>query len=55
MSREEIVLEIVRLRAKMHDLVNVGADYAKLLKASQELDNYIVMYHRATEEMAYGV
>ncbi len=47
MSREEIVLEIVYLRAKLNELVDAGADYNKILIASQELDQFIVMYHRA--------
>jgi len=45
-SREETVLEIVRLRAKLHDLVDAGADYNEILATGQELDKYIVLYHR---------
>ncbi|AGL03424.1 aspartyl-phosphate phosphatase Spo0E family protein [Desulfoscipio gibsoniae] len=47
MSREEIIAEIERLRARMYDLVDAGANYDDLILASQELDRYIVMYHIA--------
>ncbi len=50
MSREEIILEIVRLRARLHDLVDAGANYDALLTTSQELDKYIVMYHNAIRQ-----
>lgn len=46
MSRIELLKEIERLRAKMNDLAAAGADLARLLEISQELDKLIVAYHR---------
>ncbi len=47
MSREDLVIEIVCLRARLQDLVDAGAKYDDLLTTSEELDRYIVMYHKA--------
>ncbi len=44
MSKEEIIWEIVRLRAQLHDLIDAGTDNDKLLTISQKLNKYIVMY-----------
>ncbi|TYO93331.1 aspartyl-phosphate phosphatase Spo0E family protein [Desulfallas thermosapovorans] len=46
MSREEILLEIEHLRARLYNLIDAGASFDELLQASQMLDNFIVMYHR---------
>lgn len=47
MSREEILLEIEHLRARLYNLVDAGAGFDELLQASQMLDDFIVMYYRA--------
>ena len=47
MSRAELRAEIERLRSEMNGLAAAGAEYARVLKVSQELDKLIVMYHRA--------
>lgn len=46
-SCKELLDEIERLRAEMVGLATAGAEYARVLEVSQELDKLIVMYHRA--------
>ncbi|WP_347490342.1 aspartyl-phosphate phosphatase Spo0E family protein [Desulfoscipio sp. XC116] len=55
MSREEIIAEIERLRARMYDLVDAGTNNDDLIMASQELDRYIVMYHMAANLDSYTI
>lgn len=46
MSHEDLILEIERLRSKMHTMATCGVDYTSILKVSKELDELIVFYHR---------
>jgi hypothetical protein len=45
---DELMAEIERLRSVMHRLNDEGADYSKILAASQELDILIVKYYKFT-------
>jgi hypothetical protein len=45
---DKLMAEIDRLRSDMHRLAYEGAEYSKLLAASQELDILIVKYYKFT-------
>ena len=43
---DKLMAEIERLRSAMHRLNDEGADYSRILAASQELDILIVNYYK---------
>ena len=45
---DKLMAEIERLRSVMHRLADEGAEYRKILAASQELDFLIVKYYKFT-------
>jgi hypothetical protein len=45
---DKLKADIERLRSVMHRLAGEGADYSKILAASQELDILIVKYYKFT-------
>ncbi|OPY57673.1 MAG: Spo0E like sporulation regulatory protein [Pelotomaculum sp. PtaU1.Bin035] len=42
----DLLNKIEQLRSKMHSLAASGAGYKEILKVSQQLDTYIVQYHK---------
>ena len=46
MSRSDLLNEIERLRAEMHELAGCKVPFEEVLKVSQELDKLIVAWHK---------